>query len=239
MEDESFRDPRIKRLARKLGTSYFDALGRMAFVWHYCTDKQVYAVGDGTLADLTDREDFAELMISADLGEREGTLVRVKGTEGRIEWLGERRAAAAKGGEANRKRIAAKKGAKGEPNGSQVASQTVQKGSQTVQKGSPPSPSPSPSPNTSLPAVAGGAQGALPHVGAPPAKPPALTKAEVYSALERASRGRFAVGDGQPTDKIAIAINKHIGIMAERGVTLADVRLAGEYIAAWNYEVQL
>lgn len=111
IDDGAFMDPRVKRLGRLLGTSVFDALGRLAFVWRYCTERQLYAVGDVTLADLTDCEDFGAHLIAAELGERAGDLVRIRGLEGRIEWLGERRAAARKGGRARAER--AERGADG------------------------------------------------------------------------------------------------------------------------------
>lgn len=61
--------------------------------------------------------------------------------------------------------------------------------------------------------------------------------ADVFAALESSSGGRFA---GGPTSAgVAIEINKALRQMAGAGVTLADLRVVGEFIAAWNVEVQL
>lgn len=104
IDDSAFTDPRIKRLGRLLGTGQYDALGRMAHVWRYCADRQVYAVSAMALADLTDRDDFADHLLTSDLGEPDGDLIRIRGLEGRIEWLADMRAKAVAGGRARAKK---------------------------------------------------------------------------------------------------------------------------------------
>ena len=119
LEDFTFSDPRVKRLGRLIGSDVFGALGRLAFVWRYCCEMQVYAVGATTLADLTDCDDFGAHLVAAGLAEEVGDLLRVKGLEGRIEWLTEKREAAKRGGAATK----AKWEANRRPSGLAVACQ--------------------------------------------------------------------------------------------------------------------
>lgn len=61
---------------------------------------------------------------------------------------------------------------------------------------------------------------------------------DLFRVLGEASRGRFTT-DGTPLDKgQSIAVVKTIRSMEAKGYTLADARLAGEFIASWTMEVQ-
>jgi hypothetical protein len=106
IDDQGRNDPRLKILGSLLGTSRFDARGRMEELWAYCTDRQTYEIEPHMVAVLSEHESFASLMCDprVNLGEvlANGN-VYVRGTKGRIEWLGARRKAAKKGGKARAK----------------------------------------------------------------------------------------------------------------------------------------
>ncbi len=95
-------DERYDVIADVAGYNRHEALGRMFALWAWCLDKQQFVVHervikrflgergvDAILGDGVD--DFA-------LGERREDGIYVRGTE-KLKWLGERRAAATKGGE--------------------------------------------------------------------------------------------------------------------------------------------
>ncbi len=98
IEDEAFSDARYDHLAKLLGVSKFDALGRMAFIWRQCTQEQTHSLEASLVAVFVD----PNLLIECRLAEENNGLIRIKGTEGRIEWLGRLRKNARKGGRANR-----------------------------------------------------------------------------------------------------------------------------------------
>jgi|GEM_PF-5002401 len=90
VEFHAFLDPRFRLLAKLSGLSHFDAIGRMTVVWVYSIEKNT-AVLKRTLFDtLAEIDGYVSLAIQADLAEEvDSEYVRVKGTEGRIEWLNE------------------------------------------------------------------------------------------------------------------------------------------------------
>lgn len=113
VEPQAFTDPRFGILGRLLGVSRFDALGRMFHVWSWCTERQRHDIPVFFLAGMFDGdvEAFSSSVVAAELGawldctEPENhppgcRHIRIKGTAGRIEWLGERRRAAPAGGKA-------------------------------------------------------------------------------------------------------------------------------------------
>lgn len=91
-------DGRFKLLGKLLGTNHFDAKGRMIDVWEWCTDRETYFISEALLNAIGERDDFADCLVAADLAEKTEQGVRVKGTEGRIEWLAAKRANGRLGG---------------------------------------------------------------------------------------------------------------------------------------------
>lgn len=98
IDAKALMDPRFKALGKLLGGNQFTALGYMVHIWHYCTERQAYFVDKETIGLLTDREDFSELLLKADLAEEENGKLRIRGIEGRIEWLTNLRENGKKGG---------------------------------------------------------------------------------------------------------------------------------------------
>lgn len=137
IDAEAFADIRITMLAELAGYNAYEALGRLAHLWRYCTQKGTYIVpAEFIYASLRIEPDG---FIATGLGERVEQGIRVRGTEGRIEWLAERRAAARAGGVANKIRLANKPAANAneEPNGSQTGSELKPSGSQAAAKKEP------------------------------------------------------------------------------------------------------
>lgn len=82
IEGEAFTDLRYHQLGALLGTNHFDALGRMAWLWHYCTQRKLYVLSETLVASVLPVEN----LLQAELGERVSDGIRICGTEGRIEW---------------------------------------------------------------------------------------------------------------------------------------------------------
>ncbi len=100
VEAHVFADSRYTRLGRIAGRDRIWALGAMVLVWEHCTRTQTSTVDRDTLADITGMDNFADHVIGADLAELTESGIRIRGTEGRIEWYAKLREGASKGGRA-------------------------------------------------------------------------------------------------------------------------------------------
>lgn len=96
--DKAFGDPRIHELARRLRREWFAVLGRLICVWRECTERESYVLPEDVFRPVTGIENFHEHLIAAGLAERVPDGIRIRGTEGRIEWLRRRRENAQKAG---------------------------------------------------------------------------------------------------------------------------------------------
>jgi hypothetical protein len=88
IEDEAFSDRRYDRLAKEAGLADADhARGKMAVLWRQCTIEQRHQL---PIADVNDvlGPRGVEALVASRLGEMVGDEIRIKGTGGRIEWLG-------------------------------------------------------------------------------------------------------------------------------------------------------
>jgi hypothetical protein len=83
IEDEAFTDMRVDALGVLLGTSKFDALGRLAHLWRQATQMGQDVLPSVLVAQVVDPDKLVE----SGLGEKKKTGVRLKGAKGRIEWL--------------------------------------------------------------------------------------------------------------------------------------------------------
>lgn len=100
IEDEAFSDLRIEHLGAILGTSKYDAIGRLAHLWRHCTATNSYTLDPSLVGLVVDQHS----LVAANLAEiQEDGHVRMKGTEGRIEWLFDKRESSVKGGKARAK----------------------------------------------------------------------------------------------------------------------------------------
>lgn len=110
--DLTHRDDRYRELATLAGTTKFDVFGRMVRIWGYCTEKCIRKLHPTVLNELAEHENFAELICSekVQLAEQCDSLIKIRGTKGRIEWLKNLRENAKKGGDATKAKWKAKRG---------------------------------------------------------------------------------------------------------------------------------
>jgi hypothetical protein len=127
IEDEAFGDGRYEHLGQLLGTTKFDALGRMSFLWRQCTQENSHVLPESFVRVFVDPEKLVE----SRLGERVDTGIRIRGTRGRIEWLAKLRKNGRKGGRPRKPN--------GYPNGNQERTNTEP-------ESNPPAPAPAPAP---------------------------------------------------------------------------------------------
>lgn len=100
IEDEAFSDVRYVVLALELGLPDADcARGKMSAVWRQCTAQQTHVLSEPILIAILGPKGPAAMVI-ATLAEAVEGGFRIRGTRGRIEWLGKLRKAARKGGAA-------------------------------------------------------------------------------------------------------------------------------------------
>lgn len=98
IEDEAFSDVRYLILAAKAGLADADhARGKMALLWRQCTMASTYVLDEAVVLAVLGPNGVTALVASR-LGEETPDGIRIKGTEGRIEWLARLRENGAKGG---------------------------------------------------------------------------------------------------------------------------------------------
>lgn len=102
IESEVWGDWRFRALAQSLGCEWHAAIGKMAHLWGECTRRDSHYLSARVCAAILgcSPDDAEGILQDADLGEPTPEGVRIKGTEGRIEWLGQKRRAGRKGGKA-------------------------------------------------------------------------------------------------------------------------------------------
>lgn len=101
LEDAAFGDARIETLGQIAGYNRYEALGRMAHLWRWCTDRATYVVSEAVVRGCLGPQGV-EALLESELGERVEGGIRVRGTVGRVEWLDVKRKASAAGGEATK-----------------------------------------------------------------------------------------------------------------------------------------
>lgn len=93
IEEEAFADARIDLLASILKINKYEALGRLAYLWRTCTQLQQKTLSVKIIETMLG-ENGAEALCESGLAEKnkgDETQIRIKGTTGRIEWLGKLR----------------------------------------------------------------------------------------------------------------------------------------------------
>jgi hypothetical protein len=108
LEDAAFGDARIETLGQIAGYNRYEALGRMAHLWRWCTDRATYVVSEAVVRGCLGPQGV-EALLESDLGERVEGGIRVRGTVGRVEWLDVKRKAGKAGGEVSASLKASKK----------------------------------------------------------------------------------------------------------------------------------
>jgi hypothetical protein len=98
VETTALTDPRFKMMAVKLGVTHFEVLGRMIFIWSYCTERNTDKLTEEIIDLTAELHGFAETLRQCDLAVKIGNQFRIRGAKGRIEWLTRVRNNGKKGG---------------------------------------------------------------------------------------------------------------------------------------------
>lgn len=117
IETAAFKDIRFVLLGKRLGTTKYDAFGRMAELWEECTQRETYFLTEEMTNVIAGCENFVDLICDENiaLGEKTERGIYIKGTNGRIEWIAKLRKNSRKGGKKTRAKWLANKPAKQEP----------------------------------------------------------------------------------------------------------------------------
>jgi hypothetical protein len=99
IDNDAFVDPRVELLGDLAGYNRYEALGRLAHLWRVCTDRQQHVVSEAIVRSCLGAAGV-DALLQSELGERHPDGIRVRGTQGRIEWLEAKRTAARAGGAA-------------------------------------------------------------------------------------------------------------------------------------------
>jgi hypothetical protein len=103
IEEVAFSDVRVQALADLAGyANAYEALGRLAHLWRHCTQRQAYVVSEPIVRACMG-PNGVDALLGSELAERTAEGIRVKGTEGRIEWLETARENGRKGGRPRKK----------------------------------------------------------------------------------------------------------------------------------------
>lgn len=99
IEDEAFADARVELLGTLAGYSRYEALGRLAHLWRICTQRQMHVVSEA-IVNACIGPAGVQHMLDAELADRGAGGIRIRGTSGRIEWLGDLKAKRQQAGKA-------------------------------------------------------------------------------------------------------------------------------------------
>jgi hypothetical protein len=103
---EAFHDFRFELLGKSLGLDKFSALGRMAMLWSFCTQRETYYVTRSIVDAITSCPGFCDAAVSVELLRNQDGKIYVCGTKGRIEWLRRLKQNSLKGGKATKRKHA-------------------------------------------------------------------------------------------------------------------------------------
>lgn len=90
VEFSVYSDPRYKLLGKLTRTDCFGAIGRVSALWMYCIERNVTSLSKTIVDAMASKKGYAEAMIQAELAdpiEGDDQMVRIRGTQGRIEYL--------------------------------------------------------------------------------------------------------------------------------------------------------
>lgn len=98
VEQKALTDPRFDLLGRFMESNRHESLGRMILVWSECLERSSYTLPERLVGAILGNRDGAQWLVESGLAEwqtkpakkTEG-VVRICGTEGRIEWLATKR----------------------------------------------------------------------------------------------------------------------------------------------------
>ncbi len=172
VEQKALIDPRFAQLGCLLGTTRHDALGRMILVWNECQEKASYFLPIDLVSAIMENKDGAKFVLAADLCVKtDRKTVRIKGTEGRVEWLAVKRENAK---------------ANGKKGGRPTNQSKTDVGSPTVTAGplleTPPAPAPAPAPAQQSPSEIGRSEDTTTEPARKRFTPPTVDEVAAYVA---------------------------------------------------------
>jgi hypothetical protein len=128
LDSQVFTDIRFKIAAKKLGIDHFSLIGRMAYLWSYCTENSQYELSEEYIDTVLELSNCVEILAEQNLIKRgKKKNFYINGTKGRIEWLNKLKSNSKQGGKATsekykeirRAKRLAKQQPKGQPDDSQ------------------------------------------------------------------------------------------------------------------------
>lgn len=90
VDSKALSEPRVRRLAKRLGITHFEALGRLLHVWMLCYERRSEVVPLVDCDTVADMDGFGAAMAAedlADVGHATATELRIRGVSERIEFL--------------------------------------------------------------------------------------------------------------------------------------------------------
>src|SRR3990167_8793054 len=96
VDTKALADHRFYMAGKALGIGRDAVLGKMVRVWAVCTDRCTYVLSPEDIDAVAECDGMSGAIVRAGLGEIVDGGIRIKGTDGRIEWLSHLRANAAK-----------------------------------------------------------------------------------------------------------------------------------------------
>ena len=92
VEQKALTDSRFELLGKFLESNRHDALGRMILVWNECQERESYTLPERLVSAIMSDRDGSDWIVQADLAVWiDDETLRIKGTEGRTDWLGIKR----------------------------------------------------------------------------------------------------------------------------------------------------
>lgn len=88
IESKAYTDWRYTSLEQTFGYPFGWGIGIMSMVWSHCTTERRHSLTPKALDAIAKLSGFADALVASELGEpQEDGTIRIRGTEGRIEWL--------------------------------------------------------------------------------------------------------------------------------------------------------
>ena len=217
IEDEAFGDLRYEVLASACHLADADhARGKMLHLWRQCTAQGRHVLPRSMITAVLGQIGPVGI-VEAGLGEEHPEGIRIKGTEGRIEWLAKLRENAAKGGAAKAAKRLPIGNPEGNPEGNPDGCQAPAK---TLPPPCPPAPAPAPAQEDIRAAAPDGALKAL--------------KAKADKAPRQPSKQPLPT-DWQPSEAcIGRALDLRLDLRHEADQFMSSASAAGRRYADWD-----
>lgn len=103
VDEQALNEPRVKRMAKRLGRTHYEVLGRLVHVWMLCYSRRSAVLSEVDLDIAADLDGFAAALVAEEMGEHdESGGIYVRGVTTRIEFLEAQSEKGKRSGEARR-----------------------------------------------------------------------------------------------------------------------------------------